>query len=311
MMCPNRKTTTGYRRLAFAAIGSIASFFLCSAITAQRALAQGNGKGKGNSSQQQGKGSPGGAKQGGQKSGGKQSSGHQLGAAQNSSVGGTLSPAHATQLTRMLEEEKLAQDVYLALAKTSGLQVFTTIARAESQHMRAVEQLASRYSLVPIAKNLSAGTFSNPQFQSLYQTLVASGNASPLEAARVGAKVEEMDIKDLQRFLSENPPQEISQVLKHLQMASMNHLRAFTTAVRELGGTYTPEFLSQQEFNDIIASDNQQGMGKGQGMGGKNDAGNRPGEMSSNNNDHPMGPQSKKGMGKSKGKRGPGHHENE
>jgi hypothetical protein len=312
MMSQSMKTKTRYQRLALAVIASIASLAL-STLPTQDALAQGSGKGKGNSGQQHGKGSPGGAKQGGYPSsgtqaggnqtGGHQSSGHPLGASQSNNAAGTLSPSQSSQLTRMMEEEKLAHDVYLALAKSSGLQIFTTIAKAESQHMRAVEQLATRYALASGSKNLSTGSFSNPQFQSLYQTLVTSGNASPLEAVRVGAKVEEMDILDLQKFLAENPPQEVAQVLKHLQLASMNHLRAFTTAVKEQGGTYTPQFMNQREFNDIIASDNQRG--NGQGMGGMTDAGNRPGGKSSDKNAPPNAQQSKKGPGKGNGKRGP------
>jgi hypothetical protein len=300
-MCRNMKTTSGTLRLSFALIGSLASFVLFSSLQAQSALAQGNGKGKGNSNQQHGKGATSGADHGGRPSGNQQ-----IGPSQNSSGGSTLSPAQATQLASLLEEEKLAHDVYLALAKTSGLQIFTTIAKSESQHMRTIEQLVSHYSVAPSAKNLPAGTFSNPTFQSLYQTLVSSGSKSPLDAARVGAKVEELDIKDLQKLLSENPPQQIAQVLKHLQMASMNHLRAFTTVVKEMGGTYTPEHLNQQEFNEIVSSSNQQGMGMGQGVGGKSGTGNRGGEDLSNKHDLQIGPQSKKGMGQGKGKRGPG-----
>jgi hypothetical protein len=37
-------------------------------------------------------------------------------------------PAQVEQLIRMREEEKLAHDVYVTLAQTSGLQIFNNIA---------------------------------------------------------------------------------------------------------------------------------------------------------------------------------------
>ena len=193
----------------------------------------------------------------------------------------------------MREEEKLAHDVYVTLAQSSGLQIFNNIANAESQHMRAVEQLASRYSSV-VAANLPVGSFSDPQFQALYNSLVAAGSKSPIAAATVGAKIEEMDIKDLQTLLSQNPPQDVSKVLEHLQRASGQHLRAFTMELKRLGGTNMPEFLSPEEYNSILISDNE----RGQGMGRGSEKGMHQGGGQANSNDQQMAPRSQKGNGK-------------
>jgi Uncharacterized protein domain (DUF2202) len=95
-----------------------------------------SGQGKGNSLQQRGN-----PKQASRNQGNRQS-----GARENNSIGGALMPAQVEQLIRMREEEKLAHDVYVTLAQTSGLQIFNNIANSESQHMRAVDQLVSRYS---------------------------------------------------------------------------------------------------------------------------------------------------------------------
>ena len=139
-----------------------------------------------------------------------------------SSAGGTLTPAMTEQLTRMREEEKLARDVYITLARTSGLQIFDRIAKAESQHMHAVSQLTGGALPANAGVELPVGNFVDPQFQALYGSLVASGNASPVAALTVGVRIEEMDIRDLQALLSQNPPQNIARVLEHLQQASKN-----------------------------------------------------------------------------------------
>ncbi len=190
-MCRFKWFTVEAKRPALAANGMIIVFAFLSALTPQFACAQGNGRGNGrgngNSFQQHGKGSQASENQGNRQSG----------ARGYNSIEGTLTPAQVGQLVRMREEEKLAHDVYVTLAQSSGLQIFNNIANAESQHMRAVEQLASRYSSVAAA-NLPVGSFSDPQFQTLYNSLVAAGSKSPIAAATVGAKIEEMDIKDLQ-----------------------------------------------------------------------------------------------------------------
>lgn len=229
-MCRFKWFTVEARRTALAANGMLIVFAFLSALTPQFACAQGNGRGNGrgngNSFQQHGKGSQASENQGNRQSG----------ARGYNSIGGTLTPAQVGQLVRMREEEKLAHDVYVTLAQSSGLQIFTNIANAESRHMRAVEQLASRYSSAAAA-NLPVGSFSDPQFQALYNSLVAAGSKSPIAAATVGAKIEEMDIKDLQTLLSQNPPQDVLKVFEHLQTASGQHLRAFTMELKRLGGT--------------------------------------------------------------------------
>jgi hypothetical protein len=286
-MCRFKRFTVEAQRTASAAKGMIIVFALLSTLTPQFACAQGNGRGSGrgngNSFQQHGKGSQASENQGNRLSG----------ARGYNSIGGTLTPAQVDQLVRMREEEKLAHDVYVTLAQSSGLQIFNNIANAESQHMRAVEQLASRYSSVAAA-NLPVGSFSDPQFQTLYNSLVAAGSKSPIAAATVGAKIEEMDIKDLQTLLSQNPPQDVSKVLEHLQRASGQHLRAFTMELKRLGGTNMPEFLSPEEYNSILISDNE----RGQGMGRGSEKGMHQGGGQANSNDQQMAPRSQKGNGK-------------
>jgi hypothetical protein len=287
-MCRFKRFTVEAQRTASAAKGLINVFASLTALTPQFAFAQGNGRGNGrgngNSFQQHGKGSQASENQ----------SNRQSGARGYNSIGGTLTPAQVGQLVRMREEEKLAHDVYVTLAQSSGLQIFNNIANAESQHMRAVEQLASCYSLAIAGPQLPVGSFSNPQFQSLYKSMVASGSTSPIAAATVGAKIEEMGIKELQTMLSQNPAQDISRVLEHLQRASGNHLRAFTMELKRLGGTYMPEFLSPQEYNSILNSDNE----RGQGMGQRSEKVMHQGGGQANSNDHQMAPPSQKGNGK-------------
>jgi hypothetical protein len=185
-------------------------------------------------------------------------------------------------LLRMREEEKLARDVYTKLASTSKQPIFRNIARAESQHMRSIEQLVRSRDTGPQNLNDTPGVFTFPEYQQLYETLVANGTRSPLDALMVGAKIEEMDIADLRQILTQTADPQVRRVLEHLMNGSENHLRAFASQLSRQGASYNAEFLSQSDFDEIAgasakgpATKGPAGKGRGQQFGRQ--AANKPG----------------------------------
>ncbi len=174
-------------------------------------------------------------------------------------------------LLRMWEEEKLARDVYTSLAKTSKSAIFRNISRAESQHMQSVERLLRSAGANAVQLNDTPGVFVFPEYQRLYQSLLASGTRSPLDALRVGARIEEMDIADVTRMLTQTTDPQVRQVLERLLQGSQSHLRAFASQITRQGASYSAEFLTQAEFDQIATSS---GQGQGQQSAGRG-AGNR------------------------------------
>lgn len=147
-------------------------------------------------------------------------------------VGGALSSADAQGLIYMRQEEKLARDVYLTLGEKWNLPIFSKIAQAESRHMAAVGRLLVRYNLAdPVAKDVR-GQFADRQFNEMYRSFVASGSISPAGAIRVGVRIEELDIADLQAALNTARQEDIRKVYRNLLRGSQQHLRAFTSQLR-------------------------------------------------------------------------------
>ncbi len=152
--------------------------------------------------------------------------------AQSNSTAGTncdftavLTETEIQNLMHMREEEKVARDVYLAFYDMYKMQIFSNIAKSEQRHMDAVLGLIEGYGLTDPAEGKDAGEFT-PDFQSLYDALIAEGT-SLTKALEVGVKIEEMDIEDLTKCLSETETANIIQVYSNLQAASQNHLIAF------------------------------------------------------------------------------------
>ena len=153
----------------------------------------------------------------------------------------------------MLEEEKLARDVYSYLGDLWEIPVFENIMQSEIQHVAAVETLLEAYSLE--YELLDFGSFEDPGLQALYDELTTAGTEDLEAALWVGATIEDLDILDLQEFIDATETEAIQSVFGSLQCGSRNHLRAFNAALEDLGATYTPQFISAELFETIINSD--------------------------------------------------------
>ena len=130
-------------------------------------------------------------------------------------------------LTFMVQEEKMARDLYLEFADEYGARQFTNIARSEQKHMDAVRVLLDRYGIADPTAGDAIGEFDNAQIQALYDKLYAKGMESLAKAAKVGITVEKVDIADINDMLDDEPAADITAVLKNLKAGSYNHLGAF------------------------------------------------------------------------------------
>ena len=165
-----------------------------------------------------------------------------------------LNAAEQNSLIYMREEEKLAGDVYARLYAAWGLKTFTNISTSEATHTEAVRQLLLRYTLADPAANLGAGQYTNTTLQGLYTQLVATGSTSLVEALKVGAAIEELDMLDINTHLTNVDNQDIKLVYGNLLKGSRNHLRSFYKTLLQQGGSYTAQYLTQAEFDAIVNS---------------------------------------------------------
>lgn len=126
----------------------------------------------------------------------------------------------------MLEEEKLAFDVYTFLGEKWNLQVFANIKQSEAKHFEAIKGLLER-NTISYEISDEAGVFFNEELQIMYNDLIAKGSLSMIDALEVGKAIEERDIEDLQLAISKSNDSYTKQVYTNLLNASYNHLNAF------------------------------------------------------------------------------------
>ena len=118
--------------------------------------------------------------------------------------------------------------------------------------MSSILLLIKKYSLVdPVGSN-GVGVFSNSDLQALYNNLISAGAISLVEGLKVGAVIEEIDIIDLDEAIANTDNEDLIVVYQNLRKGSENHLCSFVSVLAKNGTTYSPQYISIEEYNRII-----------------------------------------------------------
>ena len=136
--------------------------------------------------------------------------------------------AQKLQLQYLVEEEKLARDVYTYLAANVTSQKFSNIARSEQTHMDNISALLKKYNYFNPTLNRAAGVYRDQELQALYNDLIAQGSSGLAEAFAVGVAIEELDISDLKEMMIKPAPADVKLAWDLLLRGSLNHLAAFS-----------------------------------------------------------------------------------
>jgi hypothetical protein len=139
----------------------------------------------------------------------------------------TLTDADKAGIIYIVEEEKVARDVYRHLAESWDTDIFSKIADSEQKHVDAVSKLVSKYDVeLPMTMD-EEGIFTSEKLQDMYDALVAQGDKSLEEALKVGVEIEETDIEDLEELLDGELEEDVEKVYSRILRGSYNHLRSF------------------------------------------------------------------------------------
>ena len=136
--------------------------------------------------------------------------------------------AQKLQLQYLVEEEKLARDVYAYLAANVTSQKFSNIVKSEQTHMDNISALLKKYNFFDPTLNRAAGVYRDQELQALYYELTEQGSAGVAEAFAVGVAIEELDIADIKKMMVNPAPADVKLAWDLLLKGSINHLAAFS-----------------------------------------------------------------------------------
>ena len=138
-----------------------------------------------------------------------------------------ISTEVADMLAFMVQEEKLARDVYALAIDEYGDRVFVNINRSESNHMAELQVLLDRYDVADPTDNTVPGEFVEDELTGMYADLAAQVATDRAGAIEAGVVVETADIADLKDALELAAPADVTAVLENLLSGSERHLAAF------------------------------------------------------------------------------------
>ncbi len=170
-----------------------------------------------------------------------------------------LTENETNDLKFVREEEKLARDVYMYAYIKYQNTIFNDISQSEQKHMDAVLKMLNKYGVSDSA-SAQVGVFNNQDLQLLYNNLTTQVDISLIDALKVGATIEDLDINDIDDFIVNTTKQELLNVYGNLTCGSKNHIRSFTSQLSANSSSYTPQFISLEEYN-IILSETSGGCG--------------------------------------------------
>jgi hypothetical protein len=133
------------------------------------------------------------------------------------------------QLLYLIEEEKLAHDVYQYMYDLYGSRVFANIKNSETKHQEQVLLVMNNFG-IDDPRSSEVGVFNDAELQALYNQLIDQGSQSLTEAYKVGVAIEELDIADITAQINSTDKSEVEVIsmLESLRSGSENHLRAFS-----------------------------------------------------------------------------------
>lgn len=166
-----------------------------------------------------------------------------------------LTQAEIDDLKFLREEEKLARDVYLFSYNKYQVSIFNNISQSEQKHMNSVLNLMNKYG-IPDSASTEIGVFNNTDLQQIYTALTTQANISLIEALKVGATIEDLDINDIDDFISNTNKSDILNVYDNLTCGSKNHIRSCTSQLSSNGETYIPQFISNEYYITILNESN-------------------------------------------------------
>jgi len=138
-------------------------------------------------------------------------------------------------LIHMRIEEKIARDAYIVLGSSWGEKVFLQIQVSEQSHMDAVKRMLDKFNISDPLLTDEVGVFPDayPEFQELYNQLIAQGSISLYKGLLVGVAIEELDIADLEELLETTTNPGIIKLYTNLKNGSVSHLAAFNKHLNE------------------------------------------------------------------------------
>lgn len=152
---------------------------------------------------------------------------------------------------KLYQEEKMVYDLLGEFHERWSLSVFYSVQQREAKHVWCVERIMDNYGY-KYKTNSNKGSYQDKEIQKIYDELTVKGCISDLAALEAAAYLKEKFIFHLRERIRYQEDGYVVKVIFLMESAAQSHLKAFVKSIRLSGSDYSPQFLTEDEFCNIM-----------------------------------------------------------
>ncbi|MCB0645205.1 MAG: DUF2202 domain-containing protein [Saprospiraceae bacterium] len=154
-------------------------------------------------------------------------------------------------LVQIFEQEKMARDVYTQIGEKFGIKILKNAAIGKQKQMSQILDLLA-LNQANIAFDDAQGVFRNAELTEHYNAFLAEGLGSLNNAFRVGAKMEDYNIYQIDKVLSSTTNDKLVLLFSKLSCSSGNELKTQVNMLVGNGEMFMPDYISVKLYRSIM-----------------------------------------------------------
>jgi len=164
----------------------------------------------------------------------------------------TADDLNKSLLFKLYQEEKMSYELMGEFYNNWQLEVFNSVKERDEKHVWCMDKVIMKYGYEN--NNSAAGNlFNDKKIQAFYDEMSVKGSISDLSALEAAAYIKERSIYELrERIVTQSDPY-IVKVIFLMEQASQKQFRALVESIKLSGSDYTPVYLTEDEYNNIVA----------------------------------------------------------
>lgn len=158
-------------------------------------------------------------------------------------------------LLRIYQEEKMSYDLMDEFYNNWQLEVFKSVMQRDAKHVWCMDKVIIKYGYTNISSS-EEGLFTDKKIQAFYDEMSVKGSISDLSALEAAAYIKERSISELREKIQMQNDPYIIKVIFLMEQSAQKQFRAFVESIRLSGSEYSPVYLTDDEFENILAPTN-------------------------------------------------------
>ena len=165
----------------------------------------------------------------------------------------TPTSADEEYLQYLYESILMTGEIFRNSYEKWGIPEFNNVSRKEFSSLDSIRTILDKYKIKNPAANHHAGIYFNPQIQLWHNENLSKAIFSYDDALVTAIRLEEKIIYDIQQHSTkEITNNDLRNLYTKLNASATSHLKIFYQLLMNRGGSFSPEYLSQPEFEKLL-----------------------------------------------------------